>query len=267
MFLEIGKEYCKALLRQTLLIQQWCVVPGSHERITANVLLGKICEQAGDLKRAQEAYEAAIQCSPQDSPQEAYLHLGKLYMQQGLFEYASDVYTHACSIYSCGSSWLGLGLAYLRMGKLADADLVLAEAVTCDPQNPIPRSYLALIHILVENQGEACECLETAEKLGLSDPSIMQEVGEAFASKGMFHDAAALLRRAVSCYNEPPFSLLASLGEAHLSCHDLRAARAAWENARVVAKDGEVELSDAALSNIKTLQGDLDDCQAAPVDA
>lgn len=70
------------------------------------------------------------------------------------------------------------------MGKLADADLVLAEAVTCDPQNPIPRSYLALIHILVENKGEACECMESAEKYGLADPGVMKEIGEAFRQQG-----------------------------------------------------------------------------------
>lgn len=242
--------------------------PGSQERITASIVLGKTCQLAGNMKDAQEAFEAAIQCSPQNSPQEAYLQLGKLYMQQGLYEYAADVYTHACSSHPCGSSWLGLGLAYLRMGRLADADLVLAEAVTCDPQNAIPRSYLALIHILVENKGEACECLESAEKYGLSDPGIMQEIGEGFASKGMFHEAAAILRRALACSSQPSFSTLASLGEAHLSCYEIKAARAAWENARAVAAAGqETELADVALTNIKLLQGDQDEnTEAVPTE-
>jgi Tfp pilus assembly protein PilF len=212
------------------------------------------------MKDAQEAFEAAIQINPQHSPQEAYLHLGKLYMQQGLVEYAADVYSHACSSYPCCSSWLGLGLAYLRMGKLADADLVFAEAVTCDPQNPIPRSYLALIHILVDNKVEACECLEIAEQDGLADAGILQEIGEAFASKGMFHEAAASLRRAVACSPQPSFSCLASLGEVHLSCNAIRAARAAWANARVLATGEELKLADAALTNIKMLLGEQDDC-------
>lgn len=220
------------------------------------------------MKDAQEAFEAAIQCSPQKCPHEAYLLLGKLYMQQELYEYAADVYTHACSSYPCGSSWLGLGLAYLRLGRLADADLVFAEAVSCDPQNPIPRSYLALIHILVENKGEACTSLESAEKHGLKDPGIMQEIGEAFASKGMFHEAAVILRRALVCSTQPLFSTLAALGEAHLACHEEKAARAAWENARAVAaSDQETELADAALTNIRLIQGNHDECLKEDVPA
>lgn len=74
----------------------------------------------------------------------------------------------------------------------------------------------------------------------------------------MFHEAVATLRRAVACSTEPSFSILAALGEAHLSCHEIGAARAAWEKARVLAQGQEVELADAALVNVKLLQGEQD---------
>lgn len=102
------------------------------------------------------------------------------------------------------------------------------------------------------------QSLESAEKYGLSDLSIMLEIGEAFASKGMFHEAATLLRRVVARSPSPSFHALSSLGEAHLSCNELRAARAAWEHARAIAcTDSETELSETAIANIRTLQGDI----------
>jgi Flp pilus assembly protein TadD len=266
--------------------------PGSQERTTANVILGRTCHQAGVAKEAQDAFEAAIQSQPDSSPQEAYLRLGMMYLDQELFEYAADVFTQACATYPCGSSWLGLGVSYLRLGRLADADLVLSEAISCDPRNPVARAYMALVHILIENKAEACQVctlrlpscygperrmarlqpsstptcakwaccmqsLESAEKYGLSDLKVMLEIGEAFATKGMFHESAALLRRVVAKSSQPNFHALSSLGEALLSCNELKAARVAWEHARAVAtSEAETELSNSAIENLTTLLGD-----------
>lgn len=130
---------------------------GGPDQISANVLLGRTHEQAGQMSEAQRAFEAALLAGPQHCPLEVYLKLGAIYLHQGGNQYAADVYLQACCSHACASAWLGLGIAYIRMGRLADADMVLSEANTCDGRNGLVWGYMALVHILVENHAEASE--------------------------------------------------------------------------------------------------------------
>jgi len=135
--------------------------PGGPDEVAANVLLGKTHEQVGQLSEAQRAFEAALVALPQSCPPEVYLKLGNMHLQQGHYQYAADVYLQACNSHPCASAWLGLGTAYVRLGRLADADMVLSEANTCDGRNNLVWGYLALVHVLVENHAEAAEVSAT----------------------------------------------------------------------------------------------------------
>lgn len=121
------------------------------------MLLGRTHEQAGQTEKAQQAFEAALLAGPRSCPLEVYLKLGSVYLRRCEHLYAADVYLQACCSHPCASAWLGLGIAFMRMGRLADADMVFSEANTCDGRNSLVWGYLCLVHVLVENHAEASE--------------------------------------------------------------------------------------------------------------
>jgi Flp pilus assembly protein TadD len=88
-------------------------------------------------------------------PLELYMTLGNAYTIQHQYQYAVDVFGHACASKPCSAAWLGAGIACLRLSRLADAELALAEANILDCQNPRIWAHLALVHLLVENHDEA----------------------------------------------------------------------------------------------------------------
>ena len=51
---------------------------------------------------------------------------------EGFFTAAKDVYLQAVDAYQSGSSWLGAGIAMLRLGEYEDAEDALQEANVCD---------------------------------------------------------------------------------------------------------------------------------------
>lgn len=45
----------------------------------------------------------------------------------------------------CASTWLALGLAYVRLGEVRSGELALSEATLCDPEHPGVWGRLALL--------------------------------------------------------------------------------------------------------------------------
>eukprot|EP00892_Ulva_mutabilis_P006958 jgi/Ulvmu1/4634/UM002_0365.1 len=231
--------------------------PLQPDQIAANVLLGQIHEQAGQPAEAQAAFEAALSAGPQSCPLEVYLKLGEVYLKQNGHQYAADVYMQACCTHPCASSWLGLGIAYMRLGRLADADIVLSEANTCDDRNSLVWGHLGLVHVLVENHAEAGECLESAKKHGLKDLALLQEIGEIYAQQGRFHEASVCLQSVVADPKYATYSTFAMLGDSYAGCHEFRAAKSAWANALAVASAAhDLECAKAAMSAMDTRIGD-----------
>jgi Flp pilus assembly protein TadD len=114
---------------------------------------------------ARKAYEDAIQNGPSKCPLDVYLRVGNLYLDDEALDCAVDVFTQACISLPCASVWLGLGIALLRTGRFADADLALAEASVLDENNGLIWGYLALVHVLVQNHAEAALVWQPTQRM------------------------------------------------------------------------------------------------------
>jgi Flp pilus assembly protein TadD len=71
----------------------------------------------------------------------------------------------ACAARPCASTWLGAGIASLRLGDLKAADLAFTEANILDPHNPLVWGFLTLICLQSERVTEAETALQFAYKV------------------------------------------------------------------------------------------------------
>jgi tetratricopeptide (TPR) repeat protein len=121
------------------------------------VLLGHLHHKKGNTKASIAAYEAALHISPQGCPLDVYIRLGHAYLERNEAEHAADVFGQACIAKPSSATWLGVGIASLRLGKLEDADVAFAEGNVYDPRNPQIWGYLALAHVLSGRNHEAAQ--------------------------------------------------------------------------------------------------------------
>lgn len=77
-------------------------------------------------------------------------------MEQGEWQWARNVYLQGCLIHSTCTMWLNIGLAYMHLEELDNAELALSEANIIDNRNPYVLGYLALLALRTQriNEGE-----------------------------------------------------------------------------------------------------------------
>lgn len=93
------------------------------------------------------------------------------------------------------------------------------------------------------------QCLDSAHKHGLSDMSLLQEIGETYAQQGRFHEASCCLQKVVAQPQFATYRAFAMLGEAYVECKEPKAAKAAWASALSMAvAPCDIECAKAALS-------------------
>jgi Flp pilus assembly protein TadD len=123
--------------------------------VQASLCLSKLLTSSQQNAEGINVLETVLQAAPSECPLPLYLMLGSEYLKQDRYQYALDVYGQACACTPCAAAWMGAGVSCLRLGRLADAELALAEANVMDCHNARIWAYLALVHILVENYDDA----------------------------------------------------------------------------------------------------------------
>lgn len=71
----------------------------------------------------------------------------------------------ACAARPCASTWLGAGIASLRMGDLKAADLAFTEANILNPHNPLVWGFLTLSCLQGDRVPESEMALQFAYKV------------------------------------------------------------------------------------------------------
>eukprot|EP00736_Rhodelphis_marinus_P004497 Rmarinus@m.236 len=134
-----------------------------------------------------------------------YVRLGSLYYRRSLFPAARDCCFRACELDPTCTSWLGLGIAYLKMGNVDEARDCLCEANMLDNRNAEVWGYLVIVALRSSAQRggtsapeEAGTALDQAVQLGLEAPDIFAEIGELFLTQGFGRQAADAFTRALN---------------------------------------------------------------------
>lgn len=201
-------------------------------------------------------YQTVLTEAPAACSLEVYLRLGQCYLQLGRYIDAEHVFTAACAACGCASTWLGAGVAALRRGDLAAADLALTEANVLDPDHPAAWGHLALLSLKAGRVAEAESALKYAQKAGLSDSALELELGEELLALGQ-HLAAQTVAARVSA-REPSFRSRLLQGKALIARKEAAAAKAELDEAAALAKTADEQSAlSAAMDDLNTLPPSL----------
>ena len=188
---------------------------------------GNLALQDKDLKRALEAYQAALVIKPNAS--QIQFQIAKLYLQQEEYEKARDAfaatvkliprnmdvrnslgyiheklnnYKAAAEVYEDTLevephnlyALSHLGLAYKQLGRLDDAEQVLRKAMAIDPKSARPASrnlhnYLALIYWERGEIGEAIAEFRESIRRFPKDVWSRQSLASLYEERGRYYEA------------------------------------------------------------------------------
>lgn len=150
-----------------------------------------------------------------------YNRLGQIYLMQGEFGAAKEVYLRVCSRCQSASSWLGVATACIRAMQLQDAEQSLAQANRLDKTNANVWGNLALLRLMVDEpdadgippptpalggrpRSMADKCLSYALKFNLSDPELLFNIAFYYLDRFDLDTAERLLRLSIRYDNSNP---------------------------------------------------------------
>jgi tetratricopeptide (TPR) repeat protein len=170
-------------------------------------LLGDVNFAAGSNQReaSASAYSKAVSILDQSTPPIApplklLVRLGSLHLHLGRFEEAKQTYLMGAGSWQTCSMWLGVGVALLRLENFGDAECAFQEANLRNNRSAAVWGYMCLLCL---NTGasrltQADHARNVAERLGLSDPILLRELGNAYTSLDRLETAEGLFRRSLA---------------------------------------------------------------------
>jgi len=207
------------------------VEPASSDRLDKAVLIGKesqmVADEAEDEVQAWTTVAGALQFSGADAPAvvdaylnaigcsrklplelvksaqtvslEVFIQSGRLLLLGGRFNQARTVLLYACKVYSSATLFMLLGVCYLRLDELVDAEDVLVEANLLDNRHADVWAYLCLVCLASgpHRLAEAEKSLEQTLRLGQEDAQLLREMATSFMSVDKLQTAEDLIRRAL----------------------------------------------------------------------
>ncbi|XP_063048608.1 cilia- and flagella-associated protein 70 [Engraulis encrasicolus] len=149
----------------------------SYEKPDVWALWGHLHYLGGKAREAQKCYERTLDFVTEASDTHPiYLRLGSIYLQEGQFEKAKEVYLRGCKSSASCLTWLGLGIACYRLGEMTEAEDALVEANTMNNGNAEVWGYLALVCLLMGRKLEAEQSYKYALKLHLQNEPLLKEI-------------------------------------------------------------------------------------------
>jgi tetratricopeptide (TPR) repeat protein len=136
-------------------------------------------------------------------PLQLFVTLGKLYSSLGQVAESKQTYLHAVKHWHAPSVWLGIGTTCLQLEQYGEAEIALQYANRLDNHSATIWATLALLLLSdtttsATRVSEATQALDYALKYGLSDVSLLRELGNAFVSIDRLQAAEAMFRRALA---------------------------------------------------------------------
>ena len=156
-----------------------------------------------------DAFLNAVGCSRKLSVEEVkeeqvvplglFVQTAKLLLQGGRYNQARTILLYGCTIYTSATLFMLLGVCYLRLDELDDAEVALVEANLLDNRNSSVWAYLCLVCLASgpHRMVEAEKSLEQTLRLGQEDAQILRELATSFMSVDKLQTAEDLIRRAL----------------------------------------------------------------------
>uniref|UniRef100_UPI00358E9253 cilia- and flagella-associated protein 70 n=1 Tax=Myxine glutinosa TaxID=7769 RepID=UPI00358E9253 len=156
-----------------------------HKNPDTWAFMGHLYYKMGRPSQAQDCYERT--CSFVEDTSEihtVHLQLASIYLRDGQFKKAKQMYLLACKSYPSQFSCLGAGIACYRLGQLEEAEDALSEANFLDNSNAVVWGYLSLVCLKAGRRMEAEQSYKYAVKLHLQDDGLLAEIAQAQVDAG-----------------------------------------------------------------------------------
>ncbi len=205
--------------------------------------LGTALGEAGDPAGAVEAFERALELDPEHF--QARLGLGRAYLALGKTERGEEILTQAArGAPGSPRPFMELGRGYLAAGEPAPAEEAFRRAVQLDPRHMGARYNLGTTLLTRGRPGEAVGHLEEARRLDPSYQPVHRALGDAYAALGRGAEAIEAYRAAIERYPED--------AEAHLALGTLLGPAGRLDEAEVhLLRAAELDpTSSKALNNL-----------------
>lgn len=169
----------------------------------AHVLYGHCQWLLGNPSAAKDAYIRAIRVAniQKQELKDTLLHqrLGSIFIQEGLWNDAKVIFEMCADKYETAFSFMNLGIACLHLDEFDNAEKVLMKANVLDIQNSNVWGYLTLVMLKSgERVNSAFQSLKESIRLGISNETLMLEIGEAFHQCGQPKKAKLAIEYAIT---------------------------------------------------------------------
>eukprot|EP01064_Diplonema_japonicum_P008115 TRINITY_DN15642_c0_g1_i1.p1 TRINITY_DN15642_c0_g1~~TRINITY_DN15642_c0_g1_i1.p1 ORF type:complete len:997 (+),score=289.63 TRINITY_DN15642_c0_g1_i1:52-2991(+) len=217
-----GYEEARRILREILEKD-----PNNHKALT---LLGDVYADMGGVEVAEvgrdgvervclaavlgeEAYDKALRLDESKMEGTVLIRLGNIYCSLGRYQEACDAFMLGAKTWPCGTTWMGVGVAYYRLGNFADAEQAFNESNLLNNLNPKTWAYIALTCLkqCPGREEEADQAFHQGLQLGLADHAILMEIGVEHLRLSRLKLAQAALLKAKAARATPTVHLLLGL--------------------------------------------------------
>eukprot|EP01039_Chlorochromonas_danica_P005335 gene5335-5870_t len=177
-----------------------------EDRISAHLVAATGCLRSLEsVEEGLDHYIQAIRIAMENPsaapvlPLEVFFSLGQLAQQLGKHEEAIHLLLFGAKHFTSSVICLQLGVSYLRLDKLVEAEEALIEANLLDNRNAEIWAMLTILclHRSPPRLQEAERCLFQTLRLGLDNATTLRELAMAFISGDKLQLAEDLLRRAL----------------------------------------------------------------------
>lgn len=130
-----------------------------------------------------------------------FIFVGRYLLLAGQLPEAINVLIYGSQVYSSATLCCLLGICYLRLEKLDDAEDIFMEGNLLDNKNTEIWTYLCILCLqrgTLAKIAEAEECLFQALRLNQQDPILLRELAMSFMSIDKLQTAEDLIRRAIA---------------------------------------------------------------------
>uniref|UniRef100_A0A8C4WP73 Cilia and flagella associated protein 70 n=1 Tax=Eptatretus burgeri TaxID=7764 RepID=A0A8C4WP73_EPTBU len=156
-----------------------------HKNPDTWAFMGHLYYKMGRPSEAQDCYERTCDFV-EETPEirTVCLQLASIYLRDGQYKKAKQMYLLACKSYPSQFSCLGAGIACYRLGQLEEAEDALSEANFLDNSNAVVWGYLSLVCLKAGRRMEAEQSYKYAVKLHLQDDGLLAEIAQAQLDAG-----------------------------------------------------------------------------------
>ncbi len=158
-------------------------LPAQERPAAAAFRDGAAAQQRGDLDRAAEAYQRAIEIEPRFA--EAHANLGAVLARLGRYGEAVASDERALAIDpKLTAARLNLGLAHYRAGALTSALEAFQAVHTAEPSLLQARQLLGLVLVELGRDADAIPHLEASAQAGPEEAAVLFALGRAYSRRG-----------------------------------------------------------------------------------